>query len=491
MKLKELMILLIVAGVCFAGLSVNGFTISSNIYQPGATGVATVTVTNPTGAEQASAITMSINNPPEIIVTSAPNMADISDGGSTVVTIPFTIKPDAAPGVYLINVFFTGFVGQVSNGEPHQTVNTASIPVTVVDSPKISLSISNNTLSGIDNATMMISNHGGKATNLKITIPINGSEVQFYGVDQIFIPEIDDNQSMPFSVMLDSRNAPDGPTDVPLLLQYNDELGNLQTGASSMRVTIRSEKLDLVITQMSEVITKKDSNLTIEIQNDGPDTLQDFRLSFPSSISLKDQNELKFGDISPGRSSTVSVVVNTALAPGVNTISSPISWVENDVQKESAMDVPITVTSDADVSVNLDAKPLPVTTGQDQTISVEVSNLGSYSIDNVDVSVSSPALQTLDVSPTQDIGVLQSGDFSTVQFSTTVNASAGTYPVEINVGYRDPSGEWKNKTFTQEMNVYPEVQNPVSLLPILVGAVLIVIAVWYFKFRKKKPAPAA
>ena len=41
------------------------------------------------------------------------------------------------------------------------------------------------------------------------------------------------------------------------------------------------------------------------------------------------------------------------------------------------------------------------------------------------------------------------------------------------------------------MNVYPEAQNPVSLLPVLVGAVLIVIAVWYFKFRKKKPAPAA
>ena len=149
----------------------NGFTISSNIYQPGATGVATVTVTNPTGAGQASAITMSINSPPEIIVTSAPGMADISDGGSTVVTVPFTIKPDAAPGVYLINVFFTGFVGQVANGEPHQTVNTAAIPVTVVDSPKISFSVSNNTLSGIDNVTLMISNHGGKATNLKITIP--------------------------------------------------------------------------------------------------------------------------------------------------------------------------------------------------------------------------------------------------------------------------------------------------------------------------------
>lgn len=504
MKLKNLILILLVAGLCFAGISVNSFTVSNNIFQPGATGVATVSVSNPSGSGQASSITMSINAPPEVIVTSTPNMADISAGGSTVVTIPFTVKPDAKPGVYLINVFFSGFVVQALTGQSLPTVNTAAIPVTVVDSPKLSFSISNSTLTGIDNVSIIVSNHGGKATNLKVIIPTallaaqnsttasnisSGlvSEIQFYGMDQIFIPEIDENQTIPVSVVLDSRNAPDGPTDVPLLLQYNDELGNLQSDTSSLRVTVRSENLDLGISQMSEIVTKKDSNLTIQIQNNGPDPLVDFRLSFPNSgISLKNQNELKFGDIQPGASVSVSALVSTDLPPGVNTIPSSISWIEKDVQKESTMAVPITVTSDADVGVYLEAKPVPLTTDQDETISVLVSNLGSYSIDNVDVSIDSPAMQSMDISQKQYVGGLQSDDFSTVQFSMHVNATtAGTYPVNITVNYRDLSGDWKQKTFVQDINVFSPAQSQQSPLPIIVGVILIAIAVWFFKFRKK------
>ena len=44
-----------------------------------------------------------------------------------------------------------------------------------------------------------------------------------------------------------------------------------------------------------------------------------------------------------------------------------------------------------------EAKPVPLVLNGQHTISVLVSNLGSYRIDNVDVSVSSPALSSLDI----------------------------------------------------------------------------------------------
>ncbi len=506
MNIKALIMVLMAASVCFAGLSVNSQSTSREFYQPGDPGVATVSVTNPSGSDRASSITMTINSPPEIVITGAPSLADISAGGSAIVTLPFRVRTDAKPGIYLVNVFFSGFVNQGTTGSSVQTTNTASIPVTVVEEPQLSFAIDKPGLSGIDNVTLTITNNGGKASNVKITIPSAGlqgansstlaamanssiggaSPIAFYGADQVFVQTIDKNGSAVVNITFDSRNAPDGPNDVPLLVQYDDELGFPNTQTATLRVTVRNEKLDLGIVQQSDVVTKKESNLTLQLTNNGPDTISDVRLSFlDPSLRLKDQNELKFGDIAPGASSTVSAVVYTALPPGVNNINSTVSWIDKDVQKEESRTVPVTVTSDADVGVYLEAKPLPLTLGGQHTLSVLVSNLGSYRIDNVDVSVSSPAMSSLDISDTQYIGGLNNDDFSTVQFLEQINATApGEYPIRMVVNYRDQSGELKQKIVEQTINVYAQPTAESNPLPIVAGVVVILAAVWWFKFRK-------
>ncbi len=506
MNMKALILVLLFASASFAGLSVTAMNTSRQFYQPGDPGVAIVGVTNPSGSDRASSITMSINSPPEIVVTSAPSLADISAGGSAFVTIPFQVKADAKPGIYLINVFFSGYVNQGTSGSSVQTTNTASIPVTVVEEPQLSFAIDKPSLSGIDNVSITITNNGGKASNVKVTVLSQGlgganasalaamanstmsgaSPIAFYGADQLFIQGIDKGGSSVVSATLDSRNAPDGPNDIPLLVQYDDELGFPNSQTATLRVTVRNEKLDLGILQQSEVITKKESNLTLQLTNDGTETINDVRLSFlDPSLRLKDQNELKFGDLAPGQTATVSAVVYTDLPPGVNNINSSVSWIEKDVQKEESRTVPVTITSDADVGVYLEAKPLPLTIGGQHTLSVLVSNLGSYRIDNVDVSVSSPAMSSLDISDTQYIGGLNNDDFSTVQFLEQINATqAGEYPIRLVVNYRDQSGELKQKIVEQTINVYAQPTTESSPLPIIAGVVIILAAVWWFKFRK-------
>jgi uncharacterized membrane protein len=483
MKLRILFLAMLVLGISFAGLSVNNFTVTKGIFEPGEPGVATVSVTNPAGSERVTSITMSIDNPPEIIVTSSPSLADIDAGGSAIVSLPFRVKEDARPGIYLINVVFKGFKSSEGAGQSQTSVNTVSIPITVVDEPELSLSVDKTLLTGIDELELTIDNNGGLAKNARLSSP---GAVSLYGTDQVYLGTIEGKTKI--NLTLDSRNAPDGQSDVVFNLKYDDELGLPKEKNITLRMTVRNEKLSLRFEQDGAVVTGRESNLTIQIHNDGTETLHDLRLVFLNdSVRFKDQNELKFGDLAPGASASSSALISTNLPPGSNAVGSRVSWIEKDVQKEEEIKVPISITSDADVGVYLEAKPLPLTLGGTHTLSVLVSNLGTYRIDSVDVEINSPALRSLDISNNQYIGGLASDDFSTVQFQESVNAtSEGDYPILITVNYRDPSGEWKQKIIQRNLTVYaPKAANGDSM-PLIIGLVAVgAIGLWYFRFRKK------
>jgi hypothetical protein len=483
--MKNALVLLVLLGVTFAGLSVDDFTLNREFYKPGDPGVTTVSVSNPTGAERVTAITMSIDSPPEILVTSAPQLADIGEGGSAIVSIPFKVAPNAKPGIYLINVIFRGFVSGDTAGSSQTSVNTAAIPVTVVNEPILSVSSGSQLISGITDFALTITNNGGLARNVRVRID-PASPIAFSGQDSAFVSQIE--KSVAINATLDSRGAPDGPIDIPFVLEYEDELGNLHNSSAPMRMTVRNEKLNLQFNQQTELFTRKESSLILELVNNGETNLKDVRLSFlNSSIRLKNEEELKFGDIPAGGKAAVTTVVFTDAPPGVNSIDSLLTYIEKDVQKEETRKVPLTLTSDADVQVYLEAKPLPLTIGSEHTISVLVSNLGSYEIENVDVSLSSPVLRPLDISDKQYIGGLQRDDFSTVQFLVKVNTTEeGNKPIYVRVSYRDQSGELKEKMIERSISIYPQQSDGGSPLPLIAAALVIAAALWHFFLRKKK-----
>lgn len=479
--MKNVLLAVMLFGMVFAGLSIDEYSLTKDVYNPGEPGFATVKVTNPTGSERVTAITMAINAAPELSVTSTPKLADIDAGGSSIVSIPFKVKSGTKPGIYTIHAFFSGYKSSDAAGNSQVSINSVTIPVTVVNEPDFSFNVDTKILTGFDSVNITITNNGGNAKNVKLSLP---GEVSLYGSDQVFLGEISGSKTI--EVLLDSRDVEDGVTDVLMKLEYDDELGISHTDNASIRMTVRDEQLDVSFLQKSELVTRAENTLTIEVKNDGQTTLKDVQLSFmDNSVRLKETNKLKFGDIAPGAASTVSAVVYTELAPGLNLLPSKVEWIEQDVQSEEERDVAITVTSDADVAVYLEAKPLPLSVGSEHTISVLVSNLGSFAIENVDVTITSPAMSSLDISNNQYIGGLQTDDFSTVQFLMKPNMS-GSQPVYLKVDYRDQSGEWKTETITQYISIYePDMQDS-SPLPLLLGAVLIAAIVWWFKFRKKK-----
>jgi hypothetical protein len=500
--MRNILLLLIVVGLCFAGLSIPNWTSSQESYKPGATGVITLEVANPCptsgssstlglqaasceGVDTVNSVSLDYFNPPQVTVSGQKFIGDIEPGGSTKISLPLKVAANARSAIYTVEIQLTGFSERTGDDGGFESFSRRlSLPVTVVDTPIFGLSTDKEFIGGLDTLPIIISNNGGPATNIRIRVG-EGSDVVFYGVDEIFLENLGDMAIV--DAKFDCRDAEDGPASVPLTLVYEDELGIEHSEATKLRVTVRNERLDISFLQQNNIITRSESMLTMLVRNDGEEAIKDVRLSFAdSAVRLKDHNEFKFGDIEPGQAAMASVLVFADLGPGVNLVDSTVTWIERDVQREEERKVPITITSDADVGVYLEAKPLPLTMGSEHTISVLVSNLGSYPIENVDVSLSSPAMRSLDISDRQYIGGLQKDDFSTVQMLMGVNAtSEGSYPVYITVNYRDQSGDWKQKTLTQDIAVYSVTEQEQNLIPLIIGVVVLGALVWYFRFRKR------
>lgn len=477
-------LLLLFSSISVAGISINNYTVSKPTFSPGDPGVFTLSVTNPTGTGRVESLTLNLNVPNSVTLSNPPSLSDISSGGSTIVTIPFKVKNDARSGIYLIDAEFIGFSVDTTTSVRNSVINTVSLPVVIVKEPIISISSSNNVLGGLDELRLTFDNSGGPAKNLRIKTIGN---ISLFGKNEFFVGDLLNSTS--FATTLDSRSASEGPQDVVFNVSYDDELGNSIAEQLSLRVSVNKPTLNLVFNQGSEIVVGKESPFKLTLKNTGTAPLKNVRLVFDDSsqIGLKERSELRFGDLSPLGESTVTPTARVNLAPGLNQVSATLYYIEKDVEKQEDIEVPLTVSSDAEIGVYLEAKPSPITIGTDHTISVQVSNLGSYSIESVDVTLDSPAFKILDISNSQFIGSLEKDDFSTVQFKVRIeNLASGDYPLNLKVKFRDGSGEWRTQTLTRTISVHPPVSQGSPLPLIVVVLAILGTLVWYFKFRKKK-----
>ncbi len=516
-KFGLFVVLLLLAGLCFPTIAVSSYETNQDDYRPGSSGTVTLTISNPDDYD-VTGLSTTIYNPSEITPSTFSHISDISSGGTIVMAIPFRVKEDAAAGIYLFTVRFTGY-SQDPQAERMQQ-SAVSVPITVLRAPELSIMMADATeLSGLTNATLSVINDGGPARRVELSIDpswgitimseseymaggISGvAEVTYsgrtyirtnlpvtlYGKSKISLGDIADGKEI--NVMLDSRAAEDGPIDIPFLLEYDDELGNPHEETAYLRTTVENEILDVYFVQKSDIVTREESDLSLEIVNRGEDDLSDVRISFlDDSVRLKEGEEIKVGDVQGDEGSkSISERIFCELPPGLNSVAAKITWVEENVRKEQEMDIPLTILSDADVGVYLESKPAPLTSGVEHTISVLVSNLGSYRISNVEVELESEVFTSLDVSNTQYIGGLDADDFSTVQFKVRMDSVAeGDYPATVRVKYRDQSGEWVTRTLTENLTVYGGQAEDLPNGYLFLAVILVVVAAAWFLFLRKR-----
>ncbi|VVC00205.1 Uncharacterised protein [uncultured archaeon] len=484
---------LLLAGMASAGLSVDSYTVTPSSVSPGGQGTVQIVLRNvPTSTSTANNtldnILVYLATTPGIQyrVNSPVAVGSLSANSYTTISVPFLVLPDAKGGALStqISIYY--------QENPTATSGNRLVLATItVSNPAIlSLSSDHQTVLSTDTINLTITNNGGAATraNLKIA---DGSNFSFIGKTSVFLGDINDTLTVP--VQLDSRKVSEGLTSVPFVISYIDEGGSSVTDTKYLTVAVKKEKADVSFTQLEPIVTNKDNVLRMSVKNKGR-ALSDFRvLLTDENVQSKDNSQITLGNLATGAEKSFEIPVFVNEQPGIKSATFDVKWVEDDVEKEEVFSIPLAISSDAEVGIYLDAKPTPIAVGGDYTLSATVSNLGSYKIANVVVSLAdNSAFDILNIQQEQYIGNLDNDAFSTVQYKIRVlaNVTPGQYPLVFKVRYKDQSGIWIDKNVSTVVSIRPlgdgQAKGDGGLGYILAIVVIAGAAYWYFRMRKPK-----
>ena len=495
--------LLALAALAFPTLSVGQPSVTPASVKPGETGIITVSITNSlsststTSSGTTTSTTSALNDVQvffsavEGIVFTANSpivVGTISSGSIIPVSIPFKVTPNAKGGTVGVPLY----VSEKDN----PALKTVVAVISVSNPAVLTISSDKQTIFSADTVKLTITNNGGTAGRATLSIP-DGSGFALIGASSIYLGALSNSTTV--DVPIDASQADAGINNVPFLFSYQQEGGSEVNVTKYLSLSVKKESEDLVFTQVGKVIASQDNNVEIKVKNNGK-ALSNFRIFWADSeLKAKESNQARLGDLPAGGTADAVFLVRADAAPGVHDASLKIAWTDAGVDKEETLTVPIVVTSDADVAIFVDAKPAPIVSGGEHTLSVLVSNIGSYKILNVEVEIAdSPDFQVLNAQKTQYIGGLEADDFSTVQYKVRFNkVASGSYPLTIKVKYKDQSGIWVNKDSELQINVRsPEDVAPANggngaILPIAGLVVLAGAGYWYFRMRRTSRSSTA
>ncbi len=476
--MKKLFVLLMVLGTLFATLSIDSYSVSPSVMSPGQSGYVSVTLKNVlatgvTGSQSIDGVTLYITTPKGLESDRDTVIIGTLEGGtSTTSTFQIRALTTAKGGVYTISV---------TANDKTSSPKTTTIPITISNPPIFTLTTDKDVLTTSDQINLNIKNEGGYVNRL--TIKFNTTDFGLVGSDQAYIGKVEKNATV--NLNIDSRNAKDGVNKIPLLLTYYDESGNLMSEIKYITIAVKKEKLELTFLQTQSLVTSKEGDLSLTIKNTGND-ISDLRLVLSDdNVKTTGNNEIKLGDIKKDEQVSMVLPVIANLEPGLKQIKFIAKWVEGNVDKEQEVLVPVKILSDSVLGIFIDAKPTPIRSGSEHTLSVLISNEGSYGVSNVKVKVASEFFDSLNAEDSQFVGSLDSDDFSTVQYKIRINAIAeGSYPINIIVSYKDKSGELVTKEIVKDMQVREAEKKDSGLLPAIILILIASAAYWYFKMRK-------
>ena len=492
MEFRYALFALMVFGLAFAGLSISEYTLSPEVVEPGTSGVLQITVSN-TGVQTdtVESVTITVSSVEALGIDRSFAVGDLESGASVIVSLPFEAAEDIASGYYTVEVRTVGTgedyyldSGGDLKSKTESFEKRTSIPVQVVEQPVLSIALSEESIEDFTEETFTFTNEGGKAKKVKVTILNEG--IGFLNMDQLYINELDGSASV--TATLDARGAQEGATKLQFQLVYQNSLGTEITETKSIPITVKKTEGDFVFVQQGTIVTGENENLQLKFTNEGKG-VTNLRFTFQSDdVRLRGLNEFTVGDITSGETKSFTVPLIADLPPGTQNVVLSLTWEESGEDRMGTVTVPLEVISDSTVGVFLEAKPTPLTVGAEHTISVTVSNLGSYDIEGTTVELESEAFTLLTIQPQQFIGGLESDDFSSVQYKVRVNSlEPGTYPAKVLVTFRDESGAWVTLDEEVTIAINEPVQVEDSTMTILLGLVVILVVLyWWFRMRKKK-----
>ena len=277
----------------------------------------------------------------------------------------------------------------------------------------------------------------------------------------------------------------EGKQSIPFSLKYKDEVGDEKEEVIYVPVSINKGKTVFIIKHLNKIISGKESKIKLKIKNLGNDG-EDVRIKAKNGLDFVGKSEILIDRISKGEEKVVEEMVYTDLSPGVKTVDFEITWKEQGKEKTEVINVPLSIVSDDEVEVYLEAEPLPLSVGKEHSISIVVANKAKYEISGVSVGIESKAFKILDLSDKKFIGTLQPDDFSSEQFKVKVEGKEGEYNTTVKVSYKDPSGESKEKIVVIPIKVYAGEEKGDFSIPLIIGVLIVAGLVFKRKYIVEK-----
>ncbi|MBU0586652.1 hypothetical protein KJ780_04000 [Candidatus Micrarchaeota archaeon] len=474
--------MILMFGFSYAAISISSVSTSSSVYKPGESGAITMTISNSDASSTIKSVSITAYGVPEFTYKETTSIGDMNPGTSTVISIPITVKNDAKSGIYVFDLKVQGIVTTAT--ESNLNYKSSSVAIFVLRQPLFTLSDYPSIYYEGDEFPITINNYGGGAKNVRITFQ---EPFALSGSNEIFISNLSARSNQSLNLNLNVGNVDEGQNTMNISITYEDELGNTEEKTKSLTFVVKKGQTDLVFTQQGEILAKTEGNVQFIVSNSGK-ALKDLKLKFDQTdFIVKSGNEIKVGDIGAGETKTISFPLYADISPGTVNVDATITYVEDGKETSKSITIPMGISSNSDVQVFLEAKPIPVIKGQEETLSVTVANTWDYQIESVSVRVEGDFYELISVQNDQYIGLLSKDDFSSVQFKVKIKDDAPDEGnLKVYIKYKDPSGIWLEKEKTIPLSIgNMQIEQPNLVFYGFVVLVLVGI-VYYFFLRKKK-----
>jgi len=440
---KNLVCLLVLVAMCSvafseATLQVTNYSIvPSNIY-PGTSGYIQMTIKN-TGDAKAKSPTAYYELQG---VASSLTMGDISEGGSTQISIPFKI-PQGSGGTIQLDKIDIYYSYSAQSGTSSLEMTSVSIPMQVSQEGVLQvrmLSLDKNSIAPGEKLSLNLEliNGGGVVNDLVVTTEDNSS-FSIYGATQQVIGSIPSNSSVNLSVdLLSSSLTTSGEYNVPLVFTYHDAINNrvedtLYVGPVSILEESSQYRLYLEPLTPVEIGSKAVFNLTLK--NMGSNTISALVDVNPSEVFTPiGIQKIYFDSIAPGSSESTNITVGIASSKSAGYYTFQLTLTPSAGKS---------ITYDAGVIV--DATPeltLSLKTLSSGSMELQIANTGNTAVRSVNVKMKPHGSST---GATESfLGTLNVDDIETVDLSSSIS---GTIDVEIT--FRDSNNI--RQTITKEL----------------------------------------
>ena len=167
-KYIGILILFLVMSSVFADIQISDYEVLPETSRPGVKGTVTLTITNG-GTNTIQRVTTSIQPSTGIEAKSSIYVGDMESGGTSLISVPFTVKDTTPSGVYSLRIIIKG-TEEVTGGLDQSLSRAIDIPIYVNRPPSLSIANTEESFTIGERFTknLTLYKQGDAATSVKI-----------------------------------------------------------------------------------------------------------------------------------------------------------------------------------------------------------------------------------------------------------------------------------------------------------------------------------